>query len=36
MPWRTRIIGRGPETAELDAQWQRAAAGEFRFVLLVG
>src|SRR5581483_11718080 len=32
----TRIIGRGPETAELDAQWQRAAAGEFRFVLLVG
>jgi DNA-binding CsgD family transcriptional regulator len=36
MPWRTRIIGRGPETAELDAQWQRAAAGEFRFVLVVG
>src|SRR5437870_5398002 len=36
MPWRTRIVGRGPETAELDGQWQRAAAGEFRFVLVVG
>ena len=36
MPWRTRIIGREPETAELDAQWQRAAAGEFRFVVVVG
>src|ERR1700741_4719004 len=36
MPWRTRIVGRGREIAELDGQWQRAAAGEFRFVLLVG
>lgn len=36
MPWRTRIVGRGPEIAELDSQWQRAAAGEFRFVLVVG
>ena len=36
MPWRTRIVGRAPETAALDAQWQRAAAGEFRFVLVVG
>jgi DNA-binding CsgD family transcriptional regulator len=36
MPWRTRIVGRGREIAELDDQWQRAAAGEFRFVLLVG
>jgi DNA-binding CsgD family transcriptional regulator len=36
MPWRTRIVGRGREIAELDSQWQRAAAGEFRFVLLVG
>src|SRR5258705_10431190 len=36
MPWRTRIVGRDPETAELDGQWQRAAAGEFRFVLGVG
>ncbi|HEV7685348.1 MAG TPA: ATP-binding protein, partial [Acidimicrobiia bacterium] len=36
MPWRTRIVGRSPETAELDGQWQRAASGEFRFVLVVG
>src|SRR2546423_8597453 len=36
MPWRTRIVGRGREIAELDGQWQRAAAGEFRFVLVVG
>jgi len=36
MPWRTRIVGRGGEIAELDSQWQRAAAGEFRFVLVVG
>ena len=36
MPWRTRIVGRGPEISELDSQWQRAAAGEFRFVLVVG
>jgi DNA-binding CsgD family transcriptional regulator len=36
MPWRTRIVGRGREIAELDTQWQRAAAGEFRFVLVVG
>ncbi|HEV7686522.1 MAG TPA: ATP-binding protein, partial [Acidimicrobiia bacterium] len=36
MPWRTRIVGRSPETAQLDGQWQRAASGEFRFVLVVG
>ena len=36
MPWRTRIVGRGREIAELDGQWQRAAAGEFRFVLVIG
>src|SRR2546425_12232282 len=36
MPWKTRIVGRAPETAELDAEWQRAAEGEFRFLLLVG
>jgi DNA-binding CsgD family transcriptional regulator len=36
MPWRTRIVGRARETAELDTQWQRAAEGEFRFLLLLG
>src|SRR5256885_3273395 len=36
MPGRTGIGGRAPGPAELAGQWQRAAAGEFRFVLVVG
>ena len=36
MPWKTRIVGRARETAALEAQWQRAAEGEFRFLLFIG
>jgi DNA-binding CsgD family transcriptional regulator len=36
MAWKTRIVGRDDEIADLESQWQRAVAGEFRCVLLQG
>jgi DNA-binding NarL/FixJ family response regulator len=33
---RSKLVGRGAEIAALDAEYRRAAAGEFRMVLLLG
>jgi DNA-binding CsgD family transcriptional regulator len=33
---KTRLVGRAPEVAVLEAEWQRAASGELRCVLLSG
>ena len=35
MPWVTRFVGRSSELAELEREHRRAAAGEFRSVLLL-
>src|SRR5262249_58199423 len=35
MAWATKLVGRGPELAELRRELQHAAAGEFRVVLLL-
>jgi DNA-binding CsgD family transcriptional regulator len=35
MPWATRLVGRRAEVAELDREYRRAVAGEFRSVLLL-
>src|SRR5262245_44744478 len=34
MPWPARVVGRAAELAELEGERRRAAAGEFRCVLL--
>ncbi len=36
MPEKTRLVGREAEVGDLDAEWQRAAGGELRCVLLAG
>ncbi len=36
VPWRTRLVGRAAEIADLDAELRRSATGEFRCVLLIG
>jgi DNA-binding NarL/FixJ family response regulator len=35
MPWATRLVGRHAEIAELEREHRRAAAGEFRSLLLL-
>jgi DNA-binding CsgD family transcriptional regulator len=35
MPWATKLVGRRAEIAELEREYRRAAAGEFRSVLML-
>jgi DNA-binding NarL/FixJ family response regulator len=35
MPWATKLVGRRAEIAELEREYRRAGAGEFRTVLLL-
>src|SRR5687768_9154865 len=35
MPWKTRLVGRAREIAEVEAELRRAAGGQFRCVLLL-
>jgi DNA-binding NarL/FixJ family response regulator len=35
MPWATRLVGRRAEIAELEREYRRAGAGEFRSILML-